>query len=62
MPDFLSPHIATLGRYDWEAYQKDESLRQLFARKSFLLPFRTKLTQHRISLSGLFTRSRSLPR
>jgi predicted RNA-binding Zn-ribbon protein involved in translation (DUF1610 family) len=35
MPDFISPHIATFGRYDWKEYQQDESLRQLFVRKSF---------------------------
>jgi hypothetical protein len=35
MPDFISPHIATFGRYDWKAYQQDESLRQLFVRKGF---------------------------
>jgi hypothetical protein len=35
MPDFLSPHIATWGRYDWEKYREDEGLRQLFVRKTF---------------------------
>jgi predicted RNA-binding Zn-ribbon protein involved in translation (DUF1610 family) len=35
MPDFISPHIATWGRYDWEKYREDEGLRQLFVRKTF---------------------------
>lgn len=35
MPDFISPHIATWGRYDWKKYRAEESLRQLFARKMF---------------------------
>ena len=35
MPDFVSPHIATWGRYDWEKYREDEGLRQLFVRKGF---------------------------
>jgi hypothetical protein len=35
MPDFLSPHISTSGRYDWEKYREDEGLRQLFVRKEF---------------------------
>jgi predicted RNA-binding Zn-ribbon protein involved in translation (DUF1610 family) len=35
MPDFISPHIATFGRYDWEESAKDEGLRQLFMRESF---------------------------
>ena len=35
MPDFISPHIATWGRYDWEKYGEDEGLRQLFVRKTF---------------------------
>ncbi len=35
MPDFISPHIATWGRYDWEKCREDESLRQLFVRKTF---------------------------
>ncbi len=35
MPDFISLHIATWGRYDWEKCREDETLRQLFARKSF---------------------------
>ena len=28
MPDFISPHIATWGRYDWEKCREDEGLRQ----------------------------------
>jgi predicted RNA-binding Zn-ribbon protein involved in translation (DUF1610 family) len=35
MPDFISPSIATWGRYDWKKYREDESLRQLFARNAF---------------------------
>jgi|GEM_PF-2048277 len=35
MPDFISPHIATWGRYDWEKCREDEGLRQLFVRKTF---------------------------
>jgi predicted RNA-binding Zn-ribbon protein involved in translation (DUF1610 family) len=35
MPDFISPHIATWGRYDWKEFREDESLRQLFVRKTF---------------------------
>jgi predicted RNA-binding Zn-ribbon protein involved in translation (DUF1610 family) len=35
MPDFISPHIATFGRYDWEKCSEDEGLRQLFAQKTF---------------------------
>jgi len=35
MPDFISPHIATWGRYDWEKWREDESLRQLFVHKAF---------------------------
>ena len=35
MPDFISPVIATSHRYEWEVYQKDESLRQFFIQKSF---------------------------
>ena len=26
MPDFISPHIATWGRYDWKKYREDEGL------------------------------------
>jgi hypothetical protein len=35
MPDFISPSIATYGRYDWEKCREDEGLRQLFVRKTF---------------------------
>lgn len=35
MPDFVSPHLATFGRYDWQRYRVDEGLRQLFVRKGF---------------------------
>lgn len=35
MPDFISPHIATFGRYDWEKCREDEGLRQLFVSKTF---------------------------
>lgn len=35
MPDFISPHIATWGRYDWEKCREDEGLRQLFVHKTF---------------------------
>ena len=35
MPDFISPHIATSGRYDWEKCREDEGLRQLFVRQTF---------------------------
>ena len=35
MPDFISPHIATFGRYDWEKCAEDEGLRQLFVQKTF---------------------------
>lgn len=35
MPDFISPFIATFGRYDSDKYREDESLRQLFVRRTF---------------------------
>jgi hypothetical protein len=35
MPDFISPSIATFGRYDLENCREDEGLRQLFVRKTF---------------------------
>src|SRR5271155_3439414 len=35
MPDFISPHIAPFGRYDWEKCRDDEGLRQLFVHKTF---------------------------
>jgi predicted RNA-binding Zn-ribbon protein involved in translation (DUF1610 family) len=35
MPDFISPYIATWGRYDWKKYREDENLRQLFVRRTF---------------------------
>src|SRR5262245_35268287 len=35
MPDFVSPFIATWGRYDPMEYRQDESLRQLFVRRIF---------------------------
>lgn len=35
LPDFVSPFIATWGRYDWERYREDEGLRQLFVRDTF---------------------------
>lgn len=35
MPDFISPHIATFGRYDWEKTREDESKRQFFVRKTW---------------------------
>ena len=35
MPDFISPHIATFGRYDWKRYREDERLRQFFVQHNF---------------------------
>jgi hypothetical protein len=35
MPDFVSPHIATWGRYDWEKCREDETNRQYFVRTGF---------------------------
>jgi hypothetical protein len=35
IPDFISPFIETFGRYDSDKYREDESLRQLFVRKTF---------------------------
>jgi hypothetical protein len=35
MPDFISPFIATFGRYDLDKHREDESLRQLFVRRTF---------------------------
>src|SRR5579863_3653639 len=35
MPDFISPSIATFGRYDIDEAREDETLRQLFVRKTF---------------------------
>jgi hypothetical protein len=55
MPDFISPFIATFGRYDWEKYHKDESLRQLFVHREFQHAERCRLS----TLSG--TRRTYLP-
>ncbi len=35
MPDFISPHIATWGRYEHDSYRHDETLRQVFVRRDF---------------------------
>ncbi len=35
MPDFISPSIASFGRYDLDKCREDEGLRQLFVRKDF---------------------------
>jgi predicted RNA-binding Zn-ribbon protein involved in translation (DUF1610 family) len=35
MPEFISPHIATWGRYDWETCRSDEALRQYYVHKGF---------------------------
>jgi predicted RNA-binding Zn-ribbon protein involved in translation (DUF1610 family) len=43
MPDFISPHIATFGRYDWKKYREDEGLRRLFIRDSFRVAERCRV-------------------
>jgi len=47
MPDFVSPSIATFGRYDWEKCREDEGLRQLFVGKTFQYAERCRVHNER---------------